>query len=560
MQHPTDMSSSSDPNKYSGRFGGPIIQAVLAIVGLAISVLAYVTIPLIVVPVTSSVSRGVLELIALGCGAGFILRVARRYVFFHNVGTVHQSLSFEAIFQGAIAFNPQLEYPGVESAFLNRIGRMPGTITSGWFAVRATSAVAIPLWLVGMSLALSGRFLPAVLCILVSLCWTWTRARKIHTLSERTRFVSAEMLGILAAAVEGLCFSQACLSIFNTGHIWQFLLLYLVILSAYEFSPVPFAMGILEVAYVCMLLYSGYGMPGLAVVLLYRAFRLCVLILTALYLPRYKLNMKDVFNPELSVILRRVFRPEGGWVDTEEIKDAPKLSVVIPAYNEIERLPVYLPKVVAYCEQLDGDTEILVVDDGSTDNTAEYVENVAREHPIVRLLKQPSNQGKGAAVKRGALESKGTYVLFADADGATPIHEADRLLETAETGIEVTIASRTAAGGHAKRSLLRSLVGATFYRLTNLLAVPMVSDTQCGFKLFRGFAAQKVFSQVKETGWAFDVEVLFLAQKYDYAIREVPVEWHAVPGSKVNLIKDSLSMLWALWRIRHRNAGMTDME
>jgi len=555
-----DMSNNSAPNTYSGRFGGPVIQAVLALFGLAVSVLAYLTIPLIVVPVTSSVSRSVLELIALGCVAGFVLRVARRYAFFYHVGTVHQSLSFEAIFQGVIAFNPQLEYPGVESAFLNRIGRMPGPITAGWFAVRATSAIAIPLWLVGMALIISGKLLPAVMCILVCLCWTWMQARKIHTFSERTRFVVAELLGILAAAVEGLCFSLACLSIYSGGHIWQFLLLYLVILSAYEFSPVPFAMGVLEVAYVCMLLFSGYGMPGLAVVLLYRAFRLCVLILTALYLPRYKLNLKDIFNTELSVILRRFFRPEGGWVDTEDTNDAPMLSVVIPAYNEAERLPVYLPQVVEYCEQLDGDTEILVVDDGSTDNTAEYVESIAREHQIVRLLKQPSNQGKGAAVKRGALEARGTYILFADADGATPIHEADRLLETAKTGIEVAIASRTAVGGHAKRSLLRSLVGATFYRLTNLLAVPMVSDTQCGFKLFRGFAAQKVFSQVKETGWAFDVEVLFLAQKYDYAIREVPVEWHAVPGSKVNLIKDSIGMLWALWRIRHRSSGMTDMK
>lgn len=560
MQNSTDINGKSVSSTQSERFRGPVVQAVLAIVGLAVSALTYVMLPLVVAPVTSTVSHGVLELIALGCVLGFILRVARRYVFFHKIGTVHQSFSFEAIFQGAIAFNPQLEYPGVESAFLNRIGRMPTSLTSGWFAVRATSAVAIPLALIGLALTMVGKDLSAAMCFLVSICWTWLQARKRHTAPERLRFLLAEFLGIAAAVVEGLSFTLACLWLYADGSSGQFMLLYLALLSAYEFSPVPFALGVLEIAYLILQFIPGFSMPGLVVVLLYRAFRLLVLVWTALYLPRYKLNLKDVVNPELAFLLRKFFRPEGGWAYTADDSNTPRLSIVIPAYNEAERLPVYLPQVVEYCEGIEGDTEILVVDDGSTDSTAEYVGSIIREHPIVRLLKQSSNQGKGAAVKRGAMESRGAYVLFADADGATPIREADRLLETAETGIEVVIASRTAAGGHAKRSLLRSLVGAMFYRLTNLLAVPTVSDTQCGFKLFRRFAAQKVFSQVKETGWAFDVEVLFLAQKYDYAIREVPVEWNAVAGSKVNLIKDSLSMLWALWRIRHRNAGMTDME
>jgi dolichyl-phosphate beta-glucosyltransferase len=152
------------------------------------------------------------------------------------------------------------------------------------------------------------------------------------------------------------------------------------------------------------------------------------------------------------------------------------------------------------------------------------------------------------------MEARGRYVLFADADGATPIREVDRMLPLAFGGIEVVIASRK-RGGDVRRSSLRGLMGAVFYRLTNILAVPGIADTQCGFKLFSSSAAHRLFPLVTETGWAFDVEVLFLAQKLGLAIEEVPVRWTAVEGSKLHPFRDALKMVSALMRIRRR-AGL----
>ena len=228
-----------------------------------------------------------------------------------------------------------------------------------------------------------------------------------------------------------------------------------------------------------------------------------------------------------------------------------KLIIYMPALNEegnIQHVIEALPRVLEGVKSV----EILVVDDGSTDRTAAYVDSVAPAHPSLRLLKQGTNQGKGAAVRRGVMEARGRYVLFADADGATPIKEVDRLLAAAFSGIDVVIASRR-RGGDVRRSWLRALMGAFFYRLTNLLAVPGIADTQCGFKLFSSAAARKLFPLVTEKGWAFDVEVLFLAQKLGLAIEEVPVQWRAVEGSKLHPFRDGFRIARTLVKLRfHR--------
>jgi dolichyl-phosphate beta-glucosyltransferase len=279
-----------------------------------------------------------------------------------------------------------------------------------------------------------------------------------------------------------------------------------------------------------------------------------MLLLTWFYLPRYKMTVADLYNPHLAQALA----PEQPEQVDDTAPDGPLLSVVIPAYNEEQRLPLYLPKVQAFCRALPSESEILVVDDGSKDGTVAYVQSLAAADPSIRLLRQPRNQGKGAAVRRGVQEARGAFILFADADGATPIGEAAKLLAAGRKGTDVVIGSRKAADSETRRdrSWLRGLLGSVFYRVTNLLAVPGILDTQCGFKLFRRSAAQRIFPQLHESGWAFDVEILFLAQKFGMSIAEVPVNWSAVDGSKVKA-SDGLRFFSALFRIRHRAAGLT---
>ncbi len=493
--------------------------------------------------------------LSAGIALGFAGRVARRMVFFSPRLTRHESASFEAIFQGAILLHPQLPYPSVEAEFLRRETGEPAEV--GWFRIRTISASAIPLTLGTMITAAACLWAPALaLSLAAAAVVVWSGTGKKGTGVSRARFTTAVVLGIGAAAVEGLAFVAASRALQPALPVWSGMLLYLVTLAGFELSPVPLALGVLEAAYLGLLLIGGLPLPGLLVPVAYRFWRgVPIVLLTLFYLPRYKLSLLDLFDPGLALALARTRRPAGGWEEEVE-PGAPTLSVVIPAYNEERRLPHYLPDVVAFGEALSGGTEVLVVDDGSTDGTVPYVESVAACHPGVRLLRQPANQGKGAAVCRGMMEARGRYVLFADADGATPIREASKLISVARAGIEVVIASRK-AGGRVDRSYLRGLMGAVFYRLTNLLAVPGVTDTQCGFKLFRRLAARRLFPLVREQGWAFDVEVLFLAQKYGLAIAEVPVDWTAVEGSKVHPVRDAVNMVIAILRIRRRDAGLS---
>jgi dolichyl-phosphate beta-glucosyltransferase len=490
--------------------------------------------------------------------AGMALRAVRRKVFLHGRASLHKSFSFDVTFQGAILLNPQLPYPAVEREFLSLHTGLQAAELAPWFEIRLTSAVAIPLLLTGVVLHLGGWTAWAAGSWAAGLMWLMAQTHwSGQPFPGRGRIAAAALVGYAAAVVEGALFTIAATVAYPESPAWGAYLAYVVVLTAFELSPAPLALGVLELALLAATLLAPAGVtPGLLIAMAYRLARgLAAVLLAVFYLPRYKMSLRDLFNSSLARVLAGLRHRH---VPDEEHQNGPFLTVVIPAYNEAERLPRYLPDVIRYCEGRSEPCEILVVDDGSKDATADYVEQTSRQHRLVRLVRQPRNMGKGEAVRRGVVEAAGRYVLFADADGATPIREADKLLRAARTGADVVIGSRKAASESVKRSRswFRELVSSVFYRVTNLLVVPGVSDTQCGFKLFRRGAAQRIFPMLAEKGWAFDVEVLFLAQKLGMSIEEVPVNWTEVEGSKIGSL-DAWRMLVALMRVRRRNAGLT---
>ncbi|MDX2004752.1 MAG: glycosyltransferase family 2 protein [Meiothermus sp.] len=232
----------------------------------------------------------------------------------------------------------------------------------------------------------------------------------------------------------------------------------------------------------------------------------------------------------------------------ERTCDEPKLSVVIPAYNEAERI---LPTLGAFAVVISGfeaDWELIVSDDGSKDQTAQLVEQLGWSN--LRLLRHP-NTGKGGAVRRGVMAARGRVVLFADADNSTPIEELPRLLAQLEGGYDVVVGSRAAEGAvEENKSLLRHLASWGLRSLARLLSGVTVKDTQCGFKLFSRRAVTELFSRQRMMGFSFDLELLYLARKLGLRLAEVPVRWFDAPGSKVDPFKDSLRFLKDILEIR----------
>lgn len=230
-------------------------------------------------------------------------------------------------------------------------------------------------------------------------------------------------------------------------------------------------------------------------------------------------------------------------------------SLIIPAYNEADRLPPYLASVRAHlASTFPDDHEVLVVDDGSTDGTGGLVAAMAAKWPALRLASHLQNQGKGAAVRTGMLAARGELRLFADADGATPIAEERRLRAAIEAGADMAVASRLIRSAEVirKRQWFRKVAGRSFMAIVRCLLPTGVRDTQCGFKMFRREAAERLFAMSQESGYMFDLELLALAQRLGYRVAEVAVNWSEVPGSKLHLVHDSRKMLAGAWRIRRR--------
>jgi dolichyl-phosphate beta-glucosyltransferase len=225
-------------------------------------------------------------------------------------------------------------------------------------------------------------------------------------------------------------------------------------------------------------------------------------------------------------------------------ESAPFLSVVIPAYNEEARIGLTLSRTIQFLRARGLSHEVLVVDDGSSDGTVNVVEGVAQGSPDIRVVRQPRNRGKGAAVRRGVEEARGEYILFMDADLATPIEELENLLVHARNGVDVAIGSRGLAESDIRRHQprLRELMGRGFNLIVRSLLLGGFHDTQCGFKLFTRAAAKDLFGRQLLDGFAFDVEVLLLAKESGYRIREVPVVWYHAENSKVSPLADATKM------------------
>ena len=243
----------------------------------------------------------------------------------------------------------------------------------------------------------------------------------------------------------------------------------------------------------------------------------------------------------------------------------PFLSIVIPAYDEAERLPPTLTAVAGYLEASSKPAEIVVVDDGSSDRTVAAARNAAsqlgRPNLEFQVLENGRNRGKGSSVRRGMLAARGRWALFTDADLSTPIEEADKLLDAAERGShDVVIGSRaldrSLIGTH--QPLFREISGRVFNLVARVTAGLPFHDTQCGFKLFSQRAARGVFSLQRLDRFGFDVEALFLARKLGFSIAETPVHWNDAAGSKVTALKgadaflDILRVRWNDLRGRYR--------
>ena len=231
-------------------------------------------------------------------------------------------------------------------------------------------------------------------------------------------------------------------------------------------------------------------------------------------------------------------------------------SVVIPAFNEAARLPRYLEEVVSYLGTRGEPWEVLVVDDGSTDGTAEVARAMGARCPQVHLVRQPVNAGKGAAVRAGMLAARGAWRMFTDADGATPIAECKRLEAALAAGADVAIGSRAmaAAGIVVRARQHRVMAGRVFNALAERLGLAGIRDSQCGFKAFTAAAAADLFPRLTTAGFGFDVELLLRARARGWRVVEVAVNWEDQPASKVGVLRDGPRMLWQIFAARRRVA------
>lgn len=232
----------------------------------------------------------------------------------------------------------------------------------------------------------------------------------------------------------------------------------------------------------------------------------------------------------------------------------PFLSIIIPAHNEANRLPPSLEKIDAFLAGQAFTSEVVVVENGSSDGTLAIAESFKTRMPALKVIHE-DRRGKGLAVRRGMLEAAGEYRFFCDADLSMPIEQVLRFLPPELDLVDVAIGSREVAGSRRiDEPGYRHLIGRVFNTMVRWMVLPGLQDTQCGFKCFRGEIAEKVFPLQTLTGMSFDAEVLFIARKLGYRITEVPIDWTFNADSRVRLVQDSLRMAFDLLEIRIKSA------
>lgn len=227
-------------------------------------------------------------------------------------------------------------------------------------------------------------------------------------------------------------------------------------------------------------------------------------------------------------------------------------SIVIPAYNEGARLGATLEKVLGYLRAQGWSAEVIVVNDGSRDNTADLVREFAEKNSMLRLVENPGNRGKGFSVRNGMLKARGEVVVFSDADLSSPIEEMPKLLAALASGADIAIGSRwlRAELQTQRQSLHRQLFGRVFNLLLRVILGLHFKDTQCGFKAFTRLAAQTIFPLERIERWGFDPEILFLARKFGFRVEEVPVLWGHNGDTRIHPVVDGARMFWEMLRIR----------
>ncbi len=229
------------------------------------------------------------------------------------------------------------------------------------------------------------------------------------------------------------------------------------------------------------------------------------------------------------------------------------LSIIIPAHNEETRLPGTLEQVFRYLEQQSFTSEVIVVENGSADRTFEIAREYAKQHANLRVI-QNDWRGKGRAIQRGVSEAKGEYIFLCDADLSMPIAEISKFIPPQLQNVDIAIGSREAIGAvRYDEPYYRHFTGRVFNTLIRWLVLPKLQDTQCGFKCIRAEVARDIFRYQTLTGWAFDVEMLYIARHHKYQVVEIPIHWYFNADSKISVVRDSLRMFLDLLAIR-RNA------
>jgi dolichyl-phosphate beta-glucosyltransferase len=387
------------------------------------------------------------------------------------------------------------------------------------------------------------------------------------------RMTSAVSLTALIWAIELGFYYCVGLAVWS-GMSLRLALLFLVAVNFASLIPFTIGgIGTIEVVALSFLVSSGIPRyPALAMILIQHAAQYLFTTIAGgfVYLrnflnipllhPKGMVSPASVYASPVSVI-EETRSTLGQLREQIELRPAPRsdiyLSIVIPAYNEQGRLPRTVLETIHWCTIRKLNFELIIADDGSRDETLALARLFEESDGRVRALSCP-HLGKGSAVRMGILNAKGRFVLFMDADGATPLNEIPKLLKALGEGNDVAIGSRVVQlpGEVAvKTPFYRRIIGRVFAFFVNLFAIEGIADTQCGFKMFQRDAALAIFSRQKTSGFAFDVEILFIARRLSLTIAEIPVNWTAQTGSKVNIVTDSIRMLKDISLIRWLHRG-----